>query len=87
MRRTFLAFAIVILAITAGCGEKDNSALVIAKVDTREITVADFEKVSETIDQKYLPETADLEGKKVLLNHMINKEVMALKALAMGYDK
>ena len=87
MRRTFLVFAIVILAIAAGCGEKDDSTLVIAKVDTREISVADFEKVSETIDQRYLPETADLEGKKVLLNHMINKEVMALKALAMGYDK
>ncbi len=70
-----------------GCGEKDNSTKVIAKVDTRVITVADFEGVSETIDQKYLPETDDLDGKKVLLNHMINKEVMALKALAMGYDK
>lgn len=87
MRRTFLVLAIAILAIAAGCGEKDNSAQVIAKVDTRLITVADFEGVSETIDQKYLPETNDLDGKKVLLNHMINKEVMALKALAMGYDK
>jgi parvulin-like peptidyl-prolyl isomerase len=87
LRRTFLLFAIVILAMITGCGEKDNSTKVIAKVDTRVITVADFEGVSETIDQKYLPETDDLDGKKVLLNHMINKEVMALKALAMGYDK
>lgn len=87
MRRTILVFAIFILAIAGGCGEKDNSALVVAKVDTREITVADFEGVSETIDQSFLPETNDLEGKKVLLNHMINKEVMALKALAMGYEK
>jgi len=75
------------MAIAAGCGEKDDSALVIAKVDTREITIADFESVSETIDPKYLPVTDDLEGKKYLLDHMINKEVMALKALAMGYDK
>ncbi|MCK4548571.1 MAG: peptidylprolyl isomerase, partial [Candidatus Krumholzibacteria bacterium] len=87
MRRTILVFAIAVMAIVAGCGEKDNSALVIAKVDTREITIADFEGVSETIDPKYLPETDDLEGKKYLLDHMINKEVMALKALAMGYDK
>ena len=87
MKRTILVFAIAALAIAAGCGEKDNSALVIARVDTREITVADFEKVSETIEQKFLPETDDLEGKKDLLNHMINKEVMGLKALAMGYDK
>lgn len=87
MRRTILVFAILILAIAAGCGEKDNSTLVVAKVDTREITVADFEGVSETIDESFLPETDDLEGKKILLNHMINKEVMALKALAMGYEK
>jgi peptidyl-prolyl cis-trans isomerase C len=87
LKRSILAFAAVILAIAPGCGKKDDSGLVIAKVDTREITVGDFEGVSETIDEKYLPETDDLEGKKVLLNHMINKEVMALKALAMGYDK
>ncbi len=87
VRRTILVFAVAVMAIAAGCGEKDNSALVIAKVDTREITIADFEGISETIDPKYLPETDDLEGKKILLNHMINKEVMALKALAMGYDK
>ena len=87
MKRTILVFAIAALAIAAGCGEKDNSALVIARVDTREITVGDFERVSETIEQKFLPETDDLEGKKELLDHMINKEVMGLKALAMGYDK
>ncbi len=87
MRRTIFVFAIVALAIGAGCGERDNSARVIARVETREITVADFELVSEAIDQKYLPETDDLEGKKILLNHMINKEIMGLKALSLGYDK
>jgi parvulin-like peptidyl-prolyl isomerase len=87
VRRTILAFGVVILAIAAGCGEKDNSTQVVARVDTREITVADFEMVSETIDQKFLPATDDLEGKMILLNHMINKEVMGLKAFAMGYEK
>ena len=87
MRKTLLVLVIVAAALVAGCGEKDNSNLVIARVDTREITVADFEQVSEAIDQKYLPEASTLEGKKELLDHMINKEVMALKALAMGYEK
>jgi parvulin-like peptidyl-prolyl isomerase len=87
VRRTILAFMVGILAIATGCGEKDNSKQVIARVDTREITVGDFELVSETIDQKYLPATDDLEGKMILLNHMINKEVMGLKAFAMGYEK
>ena len=47
MRRIILVFAIAVMAIVAGCGEKDNGALVVAKVDTREITVADFEGVSD----------------------------------------
>ena len=82
-----MLIAAAALAAFIGCGEKDYSELVVAKIDTREITVADFEKVAETIDESYLPATADLEGKKELLDHMINKEVMALKALAMGYEK
>lgn len=87
MRRAALVFTIAILALVASCGEKDNSGRVVARVDTREITVADFELVSETIDPKFLPATDDLEGKKVLLDHMINKEIMALKAFALGYEK
>ncbi len=87
LKRTLLIAAAALLVMAAGCGKKDDSDLVIARVDTREITVGDFENVSETIDEKFLPETNDLEGKKVLLNHMIDKEVMALKALGMGYDK
>ncbi len=87
MKRTSIALVIAALAITAGCGKKDDSDLVIARIDSRVITVGDFDRVAETIDQKYLPDTDDLEGKKVLLNHMIDKEVMALKALSMGYEK
>jgi peptidyl-prolyl cis-trans isomerase C len=87
LKRTSIALVIAALAITAGCGKKDDSDLVIARIDSRVITVGDFDRVAETIDQKYLPDTDDLEGKKVLLNHMIDKEVMALKALSMGYEK
>jgi parvulin-like peptidyl-prolyl isomerase len=87
LRRTILFIAAAAMAVAAGCGEKDNSGLVIARVDTREITVGDFETVSATIDEKYLPGTDDLEGRKLLLKHMINKEIMGLKALSMGYEK
>jgi parvulin-like peptidyl-prolyl isomerase len=87
LKRTIIALAAVAVAFASGCGEKDYSELPVAKVDTRVITVAEFEKVSETIDESYLPATDDLAGKQELLRHMINKEVMALKALAMGYDK
>jgi parvulin-like peptidyl-prolyl isomerase len=87
LKKIIFALAALAVAFASGCGEKDYSDLAVAKVDTRTITVAEFEKVSETIDESYLPATDDLEGKKELLKHMINKEVMALKALAMGYDK
>jgi len=87
LRGIILVVAIAALAIAAGCGEKDDSALVVARVETREITVADFERVSETIAEKYLPRTNDLEGKKALLEHMINKEIMGLKAFDLGYEK
>jgi parvulin-like peptidyl-prolyl isomerase len=87
LRRIIPVIVAAALAIAAGCGEKDEGTLVIAMVDTVGITVADFERVSAEIDEKYLPETDDLEGKKVLLRHMINKEIMALKASAMGYEK
>jgi parvulin-like peptidyl-prolyl isomerase len=86
LKRTILLIGALLIA-AAGCGVKDDSELVVAAVETRQLTVADFEGVAETIDEKYLPETNDLEGKKKLLDHMINKEVMALKAFDLGYDK
>ncbi len=77
----------VTLAIAMGCSRTEREDLVVAKVDTRTVTVREFETTAETLDNKYLPETNDMEGKKELLRHMVNKEVMTLKAYALGYQR
>ena len=85
MKKTILCILAAGLALSLGCGNKEN--LVVAKVADRNITVGDFNKAVAAMDEKYLPKTNDLEGKKELLDIMINKEVMTLKALAAGYEK
>ncbi len=85
MKKTILCILAAGLALSLGCGKKEN--LVVAKVADRKITVGDFNKAVATMDEKYLPRTNDLEGKKELVDIMINKEVMTLKALAAGYEK
>lgn len=88
MRGTRIVSAfIIVLAAAFGCSEKDVSKLVVASVGDRTITIGEFEESSAKFEDKYLPVTDDLAGRKELLEHMINKEVMALKALSMGYDK
>ena len=85
MKKTIVCILAAGLALSLGCGKKEN--LVIAKVADRKITVGDFDKAAATMDEKFLPKTNDLAGKKELLDIMINKEVMTLKALAAGYEK
>ena len=79
-----LASVLIAALLATGCSKREE--LVIAKVEKKEITVADFETAAELLDNKYLPETDDLEGRKALLDHIINKEVMALKARDAGYE-
>lgn len=85
LKRTVLCIAAISLILSLGCSKRED--LVVAKVADRNITVAGFEKASETMEDKYLPKTNDLAGKKELLDHMINKEIMGLKARAAGYEK
>jgi peptidyl-prolyl cis-trans isomerase C len=85
LKKTILCVLAASLALSLGCGKKEN--LVVARVADRKITVGDFDKAAETMDEKFLPKTNDLAGKKELLDIIINKEVMTLKALAAGYEK
>ncbi|MBN1165466.1 MAG: peptidylprolyl isomerase [Candidatus Krumholzibacteriota bacterium] len=87
MRKALLILVGLGLLWAAACSRTERENLVVAKVDDRVITVGDFEKNSGLVDERYLPAGDDLEGKKSLLKHMINKDVMALKAIRMGYDK
>jgi len=85
LRKGILIVAALALVLSAGCTKRED--LVIARVEEKEITVGDFEKAVDLLDTKYLPETDDLEGKKEMLDHLINKEVMALKARDAGYER
>lgn len=85
MKKLTLYLMAASLILSLGCAKREK--LVVAEVNDRKITVADFEKAAENMEAKYLPETTDLKGKKELLQHMIDKEVMALKALSAGYEK
>lgn len=73
------------MLFSLGCTKREE--LVVAEIGAEKITVGDIERASEVLEEKYLPETEDFEGKKQVLNHVINKEVMALKAEAAGYEK
>lgn len=85
LKRVVLFALVGLLACSLGCTKREE--LVVAEVSGKKITVADVEEVSKVLDNKYLPSTDDLEGKKQVLDHMINKEIMALKAKGAGYEK
>ncbi|HSG29377.1 MAG TPA: peptidyl-prolyl cis-trans isomerase [Candidatus Krumholzibacterium sp.] len=87
MKKALITIAVLAIALAAGCSKTERKDLLLAEVDYKTITVGDFEVTAETLENKYLPETNDMEGKKELLQHMINKEIMALKAEALGYEK
>jgi len=85
LKKTILCIAVLALLFSLGCGKRENR--VVATVDGRKITIGDFESAGDKIAEKFLPKTADQAGKMELLNHMIDKEVMSLTALAAGYEK
>ena len=85
MKRAILFALVGVLAFPLACSKRED--LVVAEIGDKKITIAEVEAVSETLDNKYLPATDDLEGKKQILNHMLNKEIMALKAKSSGYEK
>jgi len=86
LKRVSIAIlAVIFLATVFGCTKRED--VVLAEVNGKKITVKDFEDASKVMENKYLPKTNDLAGKKELLNHIIDKEVMALKAKAAGYEK
>lgn len=85
LKRFALLLAFLSIAAASGCGKREDK--VVAKVGEREITIGQFEQAAESIKDVYLPLTDDLEGKRQLLDHMINKEVMTLKAIQAGYEK
>ena len=76
----------ILLVFLAACS-KNHEELPVATVADRVITVGDYEKAYSSISPDQLPETTDLAGRKEFLGVMIDREVMAIKADELGYDK
>jgi peptidyl-prolyl cis-trans isomerase C len=72
--------------LVASCS-KNKENLPVAKVGDRIITLGTFEKTYFAVDPKFLSDDTSVEGLKQFLNTMINKDVMAIKADELGYDK
>jgi peptidyl-prolyl cis-trans isomerase C len=66
---------------------KNREDLAVAKVGDRVITLGTFEKVYFSVDPKFLSDDTGIEGRKEFLNTMINKDLMAIKAKELGYQK
>ncbi|MCZ6766492.1 MAG: peptidyl-prolyl cis-trans isomerase, partial [bacterium] len=69
----------------AACSAGEDSP--VAEVNDRKISMKDYERAWATVDPQFLPATTDLGGRKEFLDIMLNKEVMAIKADELGYDK
>lgn len=88
--RPMLVRSLVLLAVLviAGCAKKDKSEIAVAKVDDTVITLEYFERKMNTIPAAELPvDIAAQSGREELLETMIRKEVMVLKAIELGMDQ
>ena len=79
---------LTVLAAFAGCSKKDKSEIAVAKVNDTVISLEYFERKMNTIPPEELPaDIAVQSGREELLETMIKKEVMVLKAMELGLDE
>src|SRR5262245_15942672 len=76
--------AVASIALT-GCSKRED--LKLAEIKDRSITIHDYEDAYARVKPEYLPKAEGEEGKKEFLDTMINRDVMAVKADELGYDK
>lgn len=87
MRLPTRALPVILLVVLASSCSKGGDEQAVATVGDRVITVAQIEKTYSRVDPQYLPKAPGYEGRVEFLETMINKELMALKADELGYDK
>jgi parvulin-like peptidyl-prolyl isomerase len=80
--------ALIVLVAFAGCSKKDKSEIAVATVNDTVISLEYFERKMNTIPPQELPaDIAGQAGREELLETMIKKEVMVLKAVELGIDE
>jgi parvulin-like peptidyl-prolyl isomerase len=72
------------IALT-GCSKRED--LKLAEIKDRVITIHDYEDAWSRVKPEFLPKERDEAGKREFLDTMINRDVMAVKADELGYDK
>jgi len=87
MRIARLSLGLVAVASIAltGCSKRDD--LKLAEVKDRVITIHDYEDAYGRVKAEFLPKKTGEDGKREFLDTMINRDVMAVKADELGYDK
>lgn len=83
-------FALGLALLAASCKNEsadspEAAGPIVARVGDREVTLSYYEDRLQKMDRQFLPDTLDLAGKKEFLKFIVNKELMALKAEALGY--
>ncbi len=90
VRGRLAAFVLLSAILVAmGCGEKDKSKVVVARVGDHEVTLDYFERKMNKFPKGGAPvDFLTREGREEFLETIVNKEVMAIKAeeLGMGAD-
>jgi hypothetical protein len=88
MMMRMLAISAVILSLVAGC-TKGGDGTVIAKVNQSRITVGDFKKQLEGLDNMQLEQAAatDPKARKEFLEDLIGIELVVQEAKKQGLDK
>lgn len=83
--------SIIFFAVfTTACGKSSDlakSSQVLARVDDKEITISYFERQMDKLPESIQRLTIEKQGKKAVLEGLINREVLYKEALKRGIDK
>lgn len=60
---------------------------VVATVGNRQITKVQYEDLLASVERKFVPDTLGMAGRREFLDHVIDKELMVLKAEDRGYGE
>lgn len=83
--RLWLGLVAVMSIALTGCSKRED--LKLAEIKDRVITIHDYEDAYARVKPEFLPKKTGEDGKKEFLDTMVNRDVMAVKADELGYDK
>lgn len=84
-----LGVALAILAVAGGCSKSDisKSSQVLARVGDKEITTSYFERQLGSLPESVRKASTNGEGKKAILEGMVNREIIYADALRKKIDE